>query len=72
MSTNTNAAPAWELPDRETAYYLEEGSTMTLGEMLEGVTADLIPTDQSMLDDLLTAYGAWESPELARIAAALA
>ena len=42
-------------------YRLED--TMTLGQMLDGVDPDLIPSDQTMLEDLLWAFGAWESLE---------
>ena len=34
---------------------------MTLGQMLDGVDPDLTPSDQTMLEDLLWAFGAWES-----------
>ena len=34
---------------------------MTLGQMLDGVDPDLIPSDQTMYEDLLWAFGAWES-----------
>ena len=36
---------------------------MTLGQMLDGVDPDLIPSDQTMYEDLLWAFGAWESLE---------
>ena len=31
--------------------------------MLEGIDPDLIPSDQTMLEDLLWAFGAWEGLE---------
>ncbi|SER67519.1 hypothetical protein [Parafannyhessea umbonata] len=34
---------------------------MTLSQMLDGVDPEMVPTDQTMLEDLLWAFGAWES-----------
>ncbi|MBE6470050.1 MAG: hypothetical protein E7001_08975 [Coriobacteriaceae bacterium] len=36
---------------------------MTLGQMLDGVDPDLIPSDQTMYEDLLWAFGAWDTLE---------
>ena len=54
---------AWKLPDLDTVYHCEELGPMTLGQMLDGVDPDLIPSDQTMYEDLLWAFGAWETLE---------
>lgn len=36
---------------------------MTLGQMLDGVDPDLVPSDQAMYGDLLWAFGAWDTLE---------
>lgn len=36
--TTTTAATAWTMPDMGTTYYLEDGTTLTLAEMLEGIS----------------------------------
>ena len=36
---------------------------MTLGQMLDGVDPDLIPSDQTRYEDLMWAFGAWEDLE---------
>ena len=36
---------------------------MALGQMLDGVDPDLAPSDQTMYEDLLWAFGAWETLE---------
>ena len=60
MTTNT-ATTTWTLPDLDTVYHIEDHDPMTLGQMLDGVDPECIPTDQTMLEDLLWAFGAWES-----------
>ena len=62
-ATITNEATAWKLPDLDTVYHCEGLGAMTLGQMLDGVDPDLIPSDQTMYEDLLWAFGAWESLE---------
>ena len=59
----TATATAFKLPDLDTVYHCEGLGTMTLGQMLDGVDPDLIPSDQTMYEDLLWAFGAWESLE---------
>lgn len=54
---------AWKLPDLDTVYRCEELGPMTLGQMLDGVDPDLVPSDQMMYEDLLWAFGAWETLE---------
>lgn len=49
----TATATAWKLPDLDTTYHLEDYEPMTLGQMLDGIDEDLIPSDQTMLEDLL-------------------
>lgn len=61
MTTATTTA--FKLPDLDTVYHCEGLGAMTLGQMLDGVDPDLIPSDQTMLEDLLWAFGAWESLE---------
>ena len=56
----TATATAFKLPDLDTVYHCEGLGTMTLGQMLDGVDPDLIPSDQTMYEDLLWAFGAWE------------
>ena len=62
-ATITKEAAAWKLPDLDNAYHLENHEPMTLGQMLDGVDPDLVPSDQTMYEDLLWAFGAWESLE---------
>ena len=59
----TATATAFRLPDLDTVHHCEGHGTMTLGQMLDGVDPDLIPSDQTMYEDLLWAFGAWESLE---------
>ena len=59
----TATATAFKLPDLDTVDHCEGLGTMTLGQMLDGVDPDLIPSDQTMYEDLLWAFGAWESRE---------
>jgi hypothetical protein len=59
----TATATAFKLPDLDTVYHCEGLGTMTLGQMLDGVDPDLIPSDQTMLEDLLWAFGAWANLE---------
>ena len=67
--TTTTAAKTWTMPDLDTTYHTEEGAEITLGQMLDGVDPELTPTDQTMLEDLLWAFGAWE--DLAEMNAAM-
>lgn len=67
--TTTTTATTWKLPDLDTVYHLEDHEPITLGQMLDGVDPDLIPTDQTMLEDLLWAFGAWEDLESMNAAA---
>ena len=62
-TTITKEATAWKLPDLDTVYHGEDLGPMTLAQMLDGVDPDLIPSDQTMYEDLLWAFGAWESLE---------
>ena len=57
------------MPDPGTVYHIEDGGTMTLGEMLEGMDEDLVPTSPEDFENLLWAYGAWS--DLAEMDAAL-
>ena len=59
----TATATAFKLPDLDTIYHCEGLGAMTLGQMLDGVDPDLILSDQTMYEDLLWAFGAWESLE---------
>lgn len=59
----TATSNAWKPPDLDTTYHLEDHEPMTLGHMLDGIDEDLIPSDQTMLEDLLWAFGAWEDLE---------
>lgn len=44
-ATITKEAAAWKLPDLDTVYHCEELGPMTLGQMLDGVDPDLVPSD---------------------------
>ena len=68
--TTTAAATAWKLPDLDTVYHCEDLGPMTLGQMLDGVDPDLIPSDQMMYEDLLWAFGAWDTLEEMQVAMA--
>ena len=59
-TTITTKENGWKLPDLDTVYHIEDREPMTLAQMLDGVDPDLTPTDQTMLEDLLWAFGAWE------------
>lgn len=61
-ATITNET-AWKLPDLDTVYHCEDMGTITLGQMLDGVDPDLVPSDQTMYEDLLWAFGAWDTLE---------
>lgn len=61
--TTTSPDTGWSLPDPNTVYHLEDNRTLTLGQMLEEVDPELIPSNQDMLDELLCAFGAWEAPD---------
>ena len=64
MTTTTTAATTeFKLPDLDTLYQLEDHAPMTLGQMLDGVDPEFVPTNQTMLEDLLWAFGAWEDLE---------
>lgn len=56
-------ATAFKLPDLDTVYHCEKLGTMTLGQMLDGVDPDLIPSNQTMYEDPLWAFGAWDTLE---------
>ena len=45
-ATITNET-AWKLPDLDTVYHCEDLGPMTLGQMLDGVDPDLVPSDQT-------------------------
>lgn len=62
-ATITNEGTAWKLPDLDTVYHCEELGHMTLGQMLDGVDPDLVHSNQTMYEDLLWAFGAWETLE---------
>ena len=62
-ATITNEATAWKLPALDTVYHCEELGLMTLGQMLDGVDPDMVPSDQTMYEDLLWAFGAWDTLE---------
>ena len=65
----TTKDTGWKLPDLDTVYHIEDREPMTLKQMLDGIDEDLIPSDQTMLEDLLWAFGAWE--DLAEMNAAM-
>lgn len=44
-ATITKEAAAWKLPGLDTVYHCEELSPMTLGQMLDGVDPNLVPSD---------------------------
>jgi hypothetical protein len=62
-SSTTAAAAAWKLTDFDTVYRIVDHKPMTLGQMLDGVDPDLVPSDQTMYEDLLWAFGAWDTLE---------
>ena len=66
----TATATAFKLPDLDTVYHCEDLGPMTLGQMLDGVDPDLIPSDQRMYEDLLWAFGAWDTLEEMQVAMA--
>lgn len=63
MAATITTEKTWTLPDLDTVYHCEDLGEMTLGQMLGGVDPDLMPTDQMMYEDLLWAFGAWDTLE---------
>lgn len=70
MAATVTTEKTWKLPDLDTVYHCEEIGTMTLGQMLDGVDPNLIPTDQATLEDLPWCFGTWESLEDMNVAMA--
>lgn len=62
-ATITKEATSWKLPDFDTVYHCEDLGPMTLGQMLDGADPEFVPSDQGMLEDLLWAFGAWDTLE---------
>ena len=63
MTATITNEKTFVLPDLDTVYHCEQIGPMTLGRMLDGVDPEFIPTDQGMFEDLLWAFGAWETLE---------
>lgn len=55
------ATNAFKMPDLDTIYYSEDCGPIKLRDMLNGVDEDLAPTNETMFDDLLWSFGAWEN-----------
>ena len=58
---NMTKTSAFKLPDLDTVYYSEDLGPITLRSMLDGLDEDLVPTNEAMFNDLLWAFGAWET-----------
>lgn len=54
---------AWRMPPLSTAYRCDDGRTRTVGQMLEGISVEMMPKDEVDFDALLVAYGCdWTHP----------
>ena len=53
----------WRMPPLSTAYLCDDGRVRTIGEMLEGISVDLMPHDDVDLDMLMSCFGCdWTNP----------
>jgi hypothetical protein len=56
-------AQAWRMPPLSTAYLCDDGKMRTVGQMLEGISVELMPRDEVDFDLLLFSYGVdWTHP----------
>lgn len=53
----------WRMPPLSTAYLCDDGRLRTIGEMLEGISVNLMPHDEVDFDLLMTCFGCdWTHP----------
>lgn len=56
--THKDAVPgSWRMPPLSTAFLCDDGRTRTVGQMLEGISIELMPHDEIDFDMLLFSYG---------------
>lgn len=56
-------ALGWRMPPLSTAYLCDDGKMRTIGQMLEGISIELMPHDEVDFDLLLFSYGVdWTHP----------
>jgi hypothetical protein len=56
-------AQAWRMPPLSTAYLCDDGRMRTVGQMLEGVSLELMPHDEVDFDTLMACFGCdWTHP----------
>ena len=56
--TREDARPSsWRMPPLSTAYLCDDGKMRTVGQMLEGISVELMPHDEVDFDLLLFSYG---------------
>ena len=56
-------AMGWRMPPLSTAYLCDDGRMRTVGQMLEGVSVDLMPRDEVDFDTLMVCFGCdWTHP----------
>ena len=54
---------SWRMPPLSTAYLCDDGKMRTVGQMLEGISVELMPHDEVDFDLLLFSYGVdWTNP----------
>lgn len=54
---------SWRMPPLSTAYLCDDGKMRTVGQMLEGISVELMPHDEVDFDLLLFSYGVdWTHP----------
>ena len=53
----------WRMPPLSTAYLCDDGRLRAIGEMLEGISVDLVPHDEVDFDLLMMCFGCdWTHP----------
>lgn len=53
----------WRMPPLSTAYLCDDGKVRTIGQMLEGISIELMPHDEMDFEALLFCYGVdWTHP----------
>ena len=66
----TTTATIWKYPPMDTTYWLEDGRVMTLQEIFDDLGYANLPGFEDEFEEMLFAYGAWESEEAMREALA--
>lgn len=63
VKSEDSRVSGWRMPPLSTAYLCDDGRIRTIGEMLEGISVDLMPHDEVDFDMLMTCFGCdWTHP----------